>query len=97
MFAVVSLIVILISFCQKAGKAKIRRDYIRQHRIVLILLVVLWVCPVTLNFFIKLNLEQTDAFHYLNIASFLSLVSSSGIITLYRIASDPYLRQRVAF
>ena len=96
-FGVVSLVVILMSFFQKAGRAKIRRDYIRQHRIVLMLLVLLWVCPVALNFLIRLKMEDVKAFHYLNIATFFSLVSSSGIITLYRIASDPYLRQRVHF
>jgi hypothetical protein len=91
-FCVISIIIVLISFLQKRSQAKIRRDYIKHHRIVLILLVLLWIAPIWTNVLIHLGEESSLLFDIVNKTAFFCIVSSTGIINVVRMAFDKFLR-----
>lgn len=95
-FCVISVVIVLISFFQRRSEAKIRRNYIRQHRIVLSLLVLLWIAPIWSNILLRMDLHATLLFDVVNKAAFFCIVSTTGVITIARMAFDKFLRQRVS-
>jgi hypothetical protein len=52
-FTILSLIIIALSFFTKHNQSPIRRTYIRQHRVILFMLVLLWACPIASNILIQ--------------------------------------------
>jgi hypothetical protein len=84
-----------MSFLQQRSEAKIRRDYIKHHRIILSLLVLLWVAPIWTNILIQAGEDNTFLFDILNKTSFFCIVSSTGIVCVARMTFDQFLRQRV--
>lgn len=77
------------------NKMAIRQTYISQHRTMLILLVLLWVCPIWVNLLFKYNINDENQFDYVNTIAFFCLVSSSGLVNLVRIYYDKFLRLNV--
>jgi hypothetical protein len=49
------MVIILVSFFGSGSRAKIRQDYIKHHRIILVLLVLMWLPPIYTNFLIRLD------------------------------------------
>jgi hypothetical protein len=96
LFVTISVIIIVLSFFTTSSQSEIRKSYIRQHRATLLLLVLLWICPIWSNFKIHILGNDKDQMSPINILAFFSIVSSSGIITLARIIFDSYLRKRVS-
>lgn len=94
-FVVISVIIIVLSFFTNKSQSNIRKSYIRQHRATLLLLVLLWICPIWANVKIHFLDITKDQFSPINILAFFSIVSSSGIITIARIIFDSYIRKRV--
>jgi hypothetical protein len=95
LFCVVSIVIVLMSFFQSSGQARIRREYIRHHRIILILLVVMWLPPIYTNFLIRLDQLDAPLFDLANKLSFFCMLGLTGVISVVRMLSDKYLRERV--
>ena len=95
-FVAISIVIIVLSFFTKHGQSDIRKSYIRQHRTTLLVLTLLWVCPIWVNLSREF-FDDTDSpqFKLANILAFFSLVSSSGLVSLIRIFFDSYLKKRV--
>ena len=87
--------IILVSFLGSGSKAKIRQDYIKHHRIILLLLVVMWLPPIYTNFLIRLDRLDSPLFDLANKVSFFCMIALTGVITIVRIAFDKFLRQKV--
>ena len=94
-FCGISIIIVGMSFLQRRSETKIRRDYIKHHRIILSLLVLLWVAPIWFNIMIRTTSESTPLLDILNKVSFFCMLSSTGVVCVTRMAFDPYLRARV--
>lgn len=97
LFCIVAIIIIGMSFCQGKGQAKIRREYIRHHRIILILLLLTWIPPIMTNFLIRLDQMETPLFDIANKLAFFFMVTLTGVITIVRIAYDRFLREKVSY
>jgi hypothetical protein len=94
-FCGISIVIVGMSFLQRRSETKIRRDYIKHHRIILSLLVVLWVAPIWSNILIRTDSESIILFDVLNKAAFFCMVISTGVVCVARMTFDPFLRQRV--
>jgi hypothetical protein len=94
-FCLVAVGIIGMSFCQGRGQAKIRREYIRHHRIILTLLLLMWLPPILANFLIRLDQTDSPLFDVANKLAFFFMVALTGVITLVRIAYDRFLREKV--
>lgn len=95
LFCLVAVVIIGMSFCQGQGQAKIRREYIRHHRIILTLLLLMWLPPILANFLIRLDQTDSPLFDITNKLAFFFMVALTGIITFVRIAYDRFLREKV--
>lgn len=95
LFCLLSAVIIVLSFFQTKSKSRIRSDYIRQHRTVLGLLVLLWGVPICSNILIRLDQTDSDTFDVLNTIAFFCILASTGIVNIVRMAFDKYLRQKV--
>ena len=87
--------IIGLSFCQTRSRSTIRSDYIRQHRTVLGLLVLLWGVPICSNILIRLDQTDSSTFDVLNTIAFFCILASTGVVNIVRMAFDKYLRQKV--
>ena len=96
-FVGISFVIILLSFFTSSRQSEIRKVYIRQHRTTLLILVLMWVCPIWANINLHFVEEDDNQFSVINILAFFCIVSSSGIIVLTRIVFDSYLRKKVPF
>ena len=72
-----------------------RNSYIKQHRTILFILVVMWICPIWTNIEIQYVKSEDLEVSAINTLAFFSIVSSSGIITIVRACFDGYLRKKV--
>lgn len=70
---------------------KIRQKYIRLHRIILLTLLIMWLCPIITNIFILAGDESSELFNIFNYASFVCLLISGAFVNIVRFYNDPYV------
>jgi hypothetical protein len=91
----VSMVIVMISLFQSSSQAKIRMEYIKHHRIILILLVLMWLPPIYTNFLIRMGDETSSLFDIANKLSFFCIISLTGVISIVRMIFDKFLREKV--
>lgn len=89
-FFLVSLFITIVSF-RSPQNSEIRSKYIRHHRIIMLVLVVVWAFPLATNILILLKDESSMLFKVFNMASFVSLLVSGGLVSIVRFSTDSYL------
>ena len=76
---------------QQPQNNEIRTKYIKHHRIILLLLVLVWAFPMATNILILTGDENSQLFKICNLASFVSLLISGGLLTSVRFLTDSFL------
>lgn len=96
-FYTLSIIIIILSFVQTKKLGKVRAQYIRHHRVILIILLSAWLFPLWTNILIQLGDQSSDHFYIVNLVSFVTLLLLGALVNIVRFYNDRFLWEQVNF
>lgn len=96
-FYTLSIIIIAYSFIETKKLGKVRAQYIRHHRVILIILLSAWLFPLWTNILIQLGDQSSDHFYVVNLISFVTLLMLGALVNIVRFYNDKFLWEQVFF
>lgn len=96
-FYTLSIIIIILSFIETKKLGKVRAQYIRHHRVILIILLSAWLFPLWTNILIQLGDQSSDHFYFVNLVSFVTLLLLGALVNIVRFYNDRFLWEQVIF